>query len=121
MEVPQNITNSWNSSFFDAFDNSQRDERLDDFPFMSAMWPTVYMWLAYPILHVLPRSGEHCRQTSFLLSTSLGFSDSAVLGCINTSHFLVLIFKLVFEYLNTNRRRGDTHQQDRKTVLTFNT
>ena len=61
MKVSPNIASNWNSSFFDAFEISQRDPRLDDFPFMSAMWPTVYMWLAYPILHVLPRSEEQCR------------------------------------------------------------
>ena len=61
MIAPPDITNNWNGSFSDAFDYTRRDVRLDDFPFMSAMWPTVYMWLAYPILHVLPRSEEQCR------------------------------------------------------------
>ena len=62
MERPPNIINNWNDSFSDAFAYSRRDVRLDDFPFVSAMWPIAYMWLAYPILHVLPRTQEQCRR-----------------------------------------------------------
>ena len=66
MKIPNkiNIIESPSESFFDAFDFSRRDPRLDDFPFMSVMWPTVYMWLAYPILHVLPRTEEQCRKST---------------------------------------------------------
>ena len=62
MENNPNIPNNWNDSFSDAFAYSRRDVRLDAFPFVSAMWPIAYMWLAYPILHVLPRTQEQCRK-----------------------------------------------------------
>ena len=101
MKVSPNIASNWNSSFFDAFEISQRDPRLDDFPFMSAMWPTVYMWLAYPILHVVfPRGGDHCERI-WNVVTALKFFMASV---IFTLSFVNLFLRCESDFLDSDPR-----------------
>ena len=90
MSIPNqlNMTEGLSESFFDAFDYDRRDPRLDDFPFMSAMWPTVYMWLAYPILHVLPRTEEQCRRLWNVVTILKFFMASVIFALLFVNYFL---------------------------------